>query len=161
MTDARWYLDIDGVVSAMYPPAIAHTYLSVPVPGNGDHWIQPKVVEFINKASCGGVEVVWLTSWERDDVISAFAPAAWLPEFRHLPCVSEYGVEDFDWKRKALIADLEANPVKSVVWTDDDVTPDDIAAVKNAASRALILAPTPSAGLTSFHTTQIAEFLHL
>lgn len=160
MSDARWYLDIDGVVSAMFPPAQPDTYLSVPVPGNGDHWIQPKVVEFINKAAFEGVEIVWLTSWERD-APDCFAPAVWLPTFRHLPCLSEYGMEDFGWKRDALLADLEANPVKSVVWTDDDVNPDDITAVKHTSPQALILAPPAHSGLTTFHTRQIAEFLNL
>lgn len=156
---ARWYLDIDGVVSAMFPPAKADTYMSLQIPGNGDHWIQPKVIEFINSVADRGVEVVWLTSWEHDDATLHFAPSVGLTDFRHLPCTSKYGVEDFEWKRKALEADLGANPARSVVWTDDDLTADDVTALERVVSRSLAIAPNPNSGLTPLYFQRITDFL--
>ena len=157
MTLPIWFLDVDGVVNAAGVDLPDHL-IRTEAKTAGTTWpihYSPEVVEFINTVHRNRLaEIRWLTTWG-PDARTSLAPAVGLDEF------AAYEMYDSDdWWKAEIVAGSLADEERPVIWTDDDITEDDIAYFRDSAGvSTLVLAPVTTMGLTPADLRRITEFL--
>lgn len=170
MTRTRLYLDIDGVLNALSPNG-----------SNGDEWncrpklfhacgfrlrvAMPMVHALERLIEAEDLELVWLTTWLRDDSVDEFVhQLGALKGGRKLRYPAGVGGPetwpDFhDWKWKELARDQSESP-SDFIWIDDDEVPiwrkflGDI-----PGGDVLAIAPMPYMGINRYHMDEIKRFL--
>jgi hypothetical protein len=156
VTTPIWFLDIDGIVNAAgldLPPHLVRTDATTA----GTKWpihYSPEVVAFINMVHRGGLaEVRWLTTWGQD-ARTSFAPAVGLDEF------FAYDMYDSeDWWKAEIVAASVADEKRPFVWTDDDITADDIERLTTFGHPAATIPPITSHGLVASDLLKVLQFL--
>lgn len=172
-----WYLDVDGVINMVrnrgsVPPGVppeCYRYVEVrEMPISYD----TRVVERINTWHRKGlVEMVWLTTWERD-APDYLAPVVGLDEFRcPTRSLSRAPEGPTGWWKFMSVLDHQAEDhlgERAVIWTDDDLAysikldrgiTDWHKARAEAGLATLGISPRPGYGLTMAQLDEIERVL--
>lgn len=150
----RWFLDIDGTISpyGLTEPWPGPTLYRAPTDSDFAVPFRREVVDAIQRLhSTGLVEVVWLTTWDAE-ATRDWAGVGLGP----FPIARRMDGEGRRWKGDAVSAWMVAHPHRQVVWTDDDITEDDLRGLD--LSRLLAIAPAPACGLSVEHLAKVERW---
>lgn len=152
----RWFLDIDGTIS---PYGLNLPWEGATLHGRGpdpDLTVpyRREVVDGIQRISRReGVDVVWLTTWSRDEV-QAWCEAG-LGPFR-LIHKRKVGRERW-WKAQAVQGWMHTHPHGRVIWTDDDISTGGLRGLDR--TRLLAISPDPAIGLRTKDLAKIERWV--
>jgi hypothetical protein len=154
-----WLLDFDGVVNS--PRAgWSRAPSSGTVHALGLAWRirwEPGVVAAVKDLCAAGVDIRWATTWS--GYTAALEAALGLPA---LPVAFALGEDHSGVAARPLKLAAALDVVRSgerLIWTDDEVIPENGAAREELdAAGALLIAPRPSRGLRPEHIEEIRRF---
>lgn len=175
-----WLLDVDGVLNAATATPDESAW---PVWRTGEAiaaggewpitWAEPVADAITRIHGTGLVDILWLTTWE-DAANESLGPLLGLPELpvasRVRPEGSGEGAHGFVgtragarrpwWKFDVAERILDPEPLRPLIWTDDDLSwePDARAWAEQRPSPTLLIAPATDVGLTAEHLAAIEEF---
>lgn len=175
-----WLLDVDGVLNAATrtPDAAAWpTWRTGRATAAGGQWHitwAPPVVETIRRIHRAGVvDVLWLTTWE-EAANESLGPLLGLPELpvasrlrpggsgraAHGFVATRAGAGNRWWKLDVAQQILDGEPLRPLIWTDDDLSwePGARAWAEQRPSPTLLIAPATDVGLTAEHLAAIEAF---
>lgn len=157
------FLDVDGVIATFVDPANDYSDPRVNWTRNEQARVRynPAVTGWIHELA-SLAEVRWLTAWEKK-AAAVLAPALGLPAF-DVVRFKDHRHADLDWKHSAVLAQLEDEPGRPVVWADDEPEYRDaydhlVPFAKKAGTPLFIVRPAASDGITEAHMIRIRTFL--
>lgn len=158
------FLDVDGVINAIHPPAHARVW-SDSTTTNVTHFpvtYSPTLVEDIEMVGEMGVEIVWLTTWlddTRELPVLGFGKYPYLGDGFH---TEELPGEWWKWNAlQAFVQDLPEGDHR-FAWIDDDLDysarcQPEIAAFLETAG-VLGICPKTEVGITPTHLASVQAF---
>ena len=152
----RWFLDIDGTIS---PYGLAVPWDGATLYGNRPNSdlavpYRREVVDGIQRISQReGLEVVWLTTWNHDEV-QAWSEAG-LGPFRAIG--RRRAGRDRWWKAQAVQRWMHTHPHGRAIWTDDDISMGGLRGLDR--TRLLAIAPDPAVGLRTKDLARIERWI--
>jgi HAD domain in Swiss Army Knife RNA repair proteins len=164
VTKPRLLLDVDGVLNAW--PFVAqdrenpwNDYQNARVMGFPIWW-SPTMVKRLLAVSTR-VEVLWLTTWERDAQIK-LAPALGLPRWELAGDRDLWPEGPDGWWKLDVARDLYERDPTPFIWIDDDYAFDDLAVrwIKSLPPGvAMAISPDSNYGITDAHLDLIEAFV--
>jgi hypothetical protein len=156
-------LDIDGVLAPSRP---APDSLEVTIQGVARgileryqiHYRPVILAELEEIRVSGAIEIVILSTWlDMPAMLEELAAAINLKYDRVLtgPYAGGWGIVEQNWKRNRVVAEIAAHPGRVYVWVDDELGPDDRAAVKALSRKHVLIVPREQVGLTAAHIQRI------